>query len=399
MVRLKQWLFGYHKRQSWWQGSFGVSLLGIVMLGGLSGCDKAPQEPRELQEDLVTETSSRSIPTIQSDELPKLAELSKLQKGSTSSVDQELYTSLVLEDAFISPHLQANLYQTIAQTPNCQFEINEDSAMSLAQTANTLGSQQCRYLELNTLLFSPSQPWLENIMWKTIAQHIAPETSLSGEKDIAKTFVRMLLRQVKGQHKGTVDLPVYQFIQTNFYLNKNQTGYFNIASVQQRFNYSPRLDYVYYAMVDMANNKQLSLKDILKEQYVIEDLLSVLQKATKKFDAQPALTDKIPLPIDFPAQWYLDGDGLHLLYQPGEIVDMDMPALKTDTVAENLTERKASSEPDRQNEIVELYVPYTLIQPLLKPRYVINTTKQDSNNNHDTDNKSKAVIEVRHLSY
>ena len=280
-----------------------------------------------------------------------------------------------------------------AVSPHCQGQVdgldedrndrgNTDMAVSAISTQNNHAAPPCIHFELNVLDFSPPHPWLTDVMWQMIAQQVVPDKVLSGEKGEAKIAVRMVLRQIRGLQTTSVNLPVYQYINTQFHLNKNQTGYFKIDSLQQRFEHSPKLNYSYYGMVDSKRQKQLSLSDILQNKYTKEDLLTLLQQTPKA--PESGLKLLYNLPIDLPAQWYLDDKGSHLLYQPGEIIEDGLIARQT---GQNINMSNSSL-----NEIIELIVPYELINQLLLPEYQLSTLV-DVNNQLSTNQLSSTNTE------
>ena len=261
--------------------------------------------------------------------------------------------------------IQAIAWQTKVQSPHCQAP-SEPSAPLVSETLAPVTSEKnqhgalspCIEFELNTLDFSPSQPWLTDIMWQTIAHQAVPDKTMSTESGAAKIAVRMMLRQIRGLQTSAINLPIYQYINTEFAINKNQTGYLKIDSVQQRYEHSPKLNYTYYKMVDLSQQKQLALSDVLQPGHTQEELLMLLQQIPKA--SQSRLVPIDHLPIDLPAQWYMDDLGLHLLYQPGEIIQ------------QTFDERTHKAlDTNNLDEIIELVVPYAVINSMLKPQYQV----------------------------
>ncbi|WP_230655945.1 hypothetical protein [Psychrobacter sp. I-STPA10] len=325
-----------------------------------------------------------------SDDLEKVVEVS--QDVTRSGMDgayvdpaiestQEVVQYLSVPSS--SEKLEVSAWQTKVQSPHCLSQPVEPTSLTSETLAPvTLEKTQhgalspCIKFELNTLDFSPSQPWLSNIMWQTIAYQAVPDKTLSSEGGSAKIAVRMMLRQIKGLQTSAINLPIYQYINTEFAINKNDTGYLKIDSVQQRFEHSPRLNYIYYKMVDMSQQRQLTLSDILDKNYNKEALLALLQRIPKA--SQSGLEPVYHLPVDLPAQWYMDDLGLHLLYQPGEMIEQTLDIYHTDKVLDN----------NNLNEIIELVVPYEVINNMLKPQYQVG---KGINVNIDTINNTGDV--------
>ena len=249
--------------------------------------------------------------------------------------------------------------QVIAQQPNC------DAAQ-----------RDCQYLELNILHFNPEQPWLTSIMWQTIARVLAPTTPLASQDESAKKTVSMLFNQVAYAEQAVPTLPMYQRIDTELVLNptinklqknhntstsktstsKNEvgaadSGYLVIRSNQHRDD--NRQQQVSYVMLDIQKKLKLTINDILLPQVSTDALLLTVQTAKKEWltlqnNRLQSATQKDlqPTPLALSQQWYLDDKGLHMVYQAGELSD-------------------------RQIETTDLVVPYSALQGLIKPQYLV----------------------------
>lgn len=257
--------------------------------------------------------------------------------------------------------------QVIAQQPNCEA-----------------AQRDCQYLELNILHFNPEQPWLTSIMCQTIARVLSPTTPLASEDETAKKTVSMLFNQVAYAEQAVPTLPMYQRIDTELVLNptiskpaisklqqnnnntstsqtnpsKNEvgaadSGYLVIRSNQHRG--VNRQQQVSYVMLDIQKKLKLTINDILLPQVSTDELLLTVQTAKDEWltlqnnglqNANPK--DLQPTSLALSQQWYLDDKGLHMVYQAGELSD-------------------------RQHETTDLIVPYTALQSLIKPQYIVQT--------------------------
>lgn len=252
---------------------------------------------------------------------------------------------------------------------------------SSAQQPNCIPTQtDCQYFELNVLSFNPAQPWLTSIMWQTIARVLAPETPLASQDETAKKTVLKLFNQIEYSVQAVDTLPMYQRIDTELILNpvldnrfyngsvhsnglsdsktdenKNTTvaarnpiatGYLSVRSRHHRG--ARRQQQLSYVMLDMQKKLQLTIDDILLPQVTTEALLLAFQTAKKDWLTLQGVEHKYleDWPLLLSKQWYLDAQGLHMVYQSGELLDV-----KTDAV--------------------DLMVPYSLLQNLIKPRYMV----------------------------
>ncbi|ALF60154.1 hypothetical protein [Psychrobacter urativorans] len=252
------------------------------------------------------------------------------------------------------PHLNVIKNQVIAQQPNC------DAAQ-----------RDCQYLELNILHFNPEQPWLTSIMWQTIARVLAPTTPLASEDETAKKTVSMLFNQIAYAEQAVPTLPMYQRIDTELVFNptisklqKNNdtstsknavgaadSGYLVIRSNQHRSD--SRQQQVSYVMLDIQKKLKLTINDILLPQVSTDELLLTVQTAKREWltlqdnERQSAEQKDIhSTSLALSQQWYLDNKGLHMVYQAGELSN-------------------------RQIETTDLIVPYTALQGLIKPQYLV----------------------------
>ncbi|MEC5209497.1 hypothetical protein RCH20_000546 [Psychrobacter sp. PL15] len=294
------------------------------------------------------------------------------QANAESAYDIELNNNLGSANtvgasgAAVSSAIQASKQQAIARQPNCNPR----------QT-------RCQYFELNVLEFSPEQPWLNSIMWQTIARKLAPETPLASQDEVAKKTVSMLFNQIEYGEQTVKSLPMYQRIDTELVLNlpsetiplnarasdnerfsnqvssiasNNQlnaeselgyltTGYLKISLQQHRNGSQQQFTYV---MFDLQKELQLAIGDILLPEVSVDELVLVFQNARKKGLSLQGIEQKYheDWPLQLSQQWYLDPQGLHMVYQSGA-------PLTTKT------------------EAIDLLVPYTLLQGLVKPRYMV----------------------------
>ncbi|WP_201527398.1 hypothetical protein [Psychrobacter frigidicola] len=325
-----------------------ISALLLFISSGLAGCD---HQPKSLFEQKAEAESANEIETR--------------AHTSEQMVIVAPVTPATTDNAAVTP-IHIIKKQTIAQQRNCDPTQNE-----------------CQYFELNVLEFNPEQPWLNGIMWQTIARVLAPETSLASQDDTAKKTVLMLFDQVEYSEQVVDTLPIYQHINTELVLNptinslqadertrarKNErgyadTGYLEVQSSQQRgVKRQPRLSYV---MLDMQKKLQLTMKDVLLPQVTTDELSLLFQTAKKDYlsshsdELQSSGSQDVKLQdteprsvkggaLSLSQQWYLDDKGLHMVYQAGELLDM-------------------------KTESVDLMVPYELLQGLIKPRYIVQT--------------------------
>ncbi|MGP4714164.1 MULTISPECIES: hypothetical protein [unclassified Psychrobacter] len=223
--------------------------------------------------------------------------------------------------------------QALARQPNCDIK-------------------PCQYFELNIVDFSPKQPWLTSIMWQTIAHVLAPEMPLASQDEAAKKIILMLLNQIE-YGEGTVStLPMYQRIDTEVVFNpvsdlanidSTPTGYLAIRSSVSKDDSHEQFNYI---MLDMQKKLQLNIEDILLPEATPDELLATFQTAKKDWltlqGVEAQYLDDWPLQLS--EQWYLDKEGLHMVYQSGELLEDNAGA-------------------------VDLLVPYVLLQKLLKPSY------------------------------
>lgn len=380
-------------------------LVAATSIGVISGCD-INRESDEYSDASapsvmkIAEMSQNNIDIIKSD-----SKFDTLQdRNSTESIQNQLISA---------KSIKSSLQQIKVQSPDCILSSDSKTTLSSETVVPVVSSLQnqhntlptCIKFELNTLDFSPEQPWLSDIMWQTIAHQIVLDKSLSNEGGTAKVAVRMMLRQIRGIKSSAINLPSYQYINTQFTANDNQTGYLTVSSLQQRFEHSPILKYTYYQMVDVNTQKQLTLNNILSKKYSKEALLMLLQQSPKITASGAEVVDYIP--IDLPVQWYLDDIGLHLLYQPGEMIEEAMLDTDDGMIMDN----------NNLDKIIELIVPSETVNPLLKPEYQMGMSsnnssievniqsQQDMDDIHITDgvdldsNTDRAPIIVRQLSY
>lgn len=251
--------------------------------------------------------------------------------------------------------------QAIARQPNCDPQ-----------------QASCQYLELNVLAFTPTQPWLENIMWQTVARVLSPDTPFTSQQQVAKDSILTLLKQIEFNTGGVTSQPSYQRIDTELTLNEsidttnhtsksNNTdddknnnssqvvsGYLLVESTQHRGS-SHKQWQLNYIMLDMQKKIQLTISDILLPKVDTDKLLLAFQPVKKQWLAEqgiePQYLEEWPLPLS--KQWYLDQHGLHMVYQSGELLN------------------------DKLNA-VDLVVPYSQLQGIVKPSYRVRSSVKSS---------------------
>lgn len=304
----------------------------IAATGGLLSCEQQPKSMFEQQAEIK---SNNELATDIDD---KITVAPVNTQGTAPIADSSLNNDS--ENQQVTA-IKTNKQQAIARQPNC--DANE---------------KICQYFELNVLEFIPKQPWLTSIMWKTIAQVLAPEAPLASQDQIAKNTILRLLKQVEYGDNETDTLPIYERIDTELVLhpvhsNTNDqgvlatiaTGYLSVRSVEERDSSAQRLSYV---MLDVEKKLQLTIEDVLLPEVNKNQLLTSLQKAKKNWlisqgVAKNQLDDR---PLQLSKQWYLDDQGLHMVYQSGELINA-------------------------HTTVVDLIVPYELLEGLMKPYYIV----------------------------
>lgn len=300
----------------------------IIAMGGLLSCE---QPPKSMFEQQAESKSSKELP------------IDKEDKVLVAPVDTSASANNNVNSNANSSVIKINKQQAIARQPNCDAS-----------------KKSCQYFELNVLEFIPEQPWLTSIMWKTIAQVLVPEAPLASQDQIAKNKILMLLKQVEYADNQTNTLPMYGRIDTELVLHpiytKSDTddqsapatvatGYLLVSSTEERGSSTQHLNYV---MLDVEKKLQLTIEDILVTKDSKDQLLTSLQKARKDWLVSKGMveTDGDKRLLQLSSQWYLDEQGLHMVYRSGELI-------------------KA------QTHTVDLIVPYRLLTGLIKPSYVV----------------------------
>lgn len=273
-----------------------------------------------------------------------------------NSIDNNESAQLANDINIPSKSINVIKQHAIARQPNC------DPAQS-----------ECQYFELNVLDFTPEQPWLTSIMWQTIARVLAPETPLASRDETAKKTVLMLFNQIEYAEKRVDTLPLYQRIDTELVLNglptmdkaavskvdTIATGYLVVRSNNYRRVSRQHFDYV---MFDMSKKLQLTIEDIVIEPDGADKLLVAFESAKTQWQMQQSTTQQAieqdttesteieKLPFVLSTQWYLDAQGLHMVYQSKQLID-------TQAVMDEST--------------VDLMVPYAKLRGIIKPEYVV----------------------------
>ena len=319
----------------------GAVLVIMLVLASqvLLGCAPQPESMFEQQaeEEAANEIGAHS--TIQNYEL---------SKPSTSSAANALDKTGHKQALPINISKQ----QTIARQPNCNGQ----------QT-------RCQYLELNTLAFTPPQPWLTNIMWQTVARALSPDAPFISQQQVARDSVSALLKQIEFRSEGVSSQPKYQRIDTDLILNQGlsadsvaasnssnmdshmnnevMTGYLLVESTQQRSE-DHQQGHRDYIMLDMQKKLQLTIEDVLLADADTQKLLSTFNTIKKQWLAEQGVEQQYleewPLPLS--EQWYIDQQGLHLVYQSGELLNTQL-------------------------QPVDFVVPFTQLQGIVKPSYMV----------------------------
>lgn len=293
-----------------------VMMVGISLVFPLSGCTPQPESMFEQQ----AEASANPTITTQTSAAPSATTV-------PTSTDNASHSTTAT--------VRATPQQAIARQPNC-----DPSA------------KPCQYLELNVLSFSPKQPWLDDIMWQTIARTLAPETPLASQSQSAKNTVSMLFNQIAYSERPVTSLPMYQRIDTQLHLNpavndnaRVSTAYLTIHSSQQQDASTQSHRYV---MLDMQKKLQLTLDDILLPHVSDSDVLKVFQPAKKAWLRAQGVEKQYlnEWPLALSDQWYLDEQGLHMVYQTGELLSA-------------------------KTEAADLVVSYDGLQGVIKPQYQV----------------------------
>jgi len=307
-----------------------LSMLLVISSSGLLSCEQQPQSMFERQANTDSAIDIVDNDDTNNDDNPNPAVAVVASVTPVTPSDSKNSNS--------ATRIQANKQQAVARQPNCR---------SL--------QARCQYFELNILEFSPAQPWLTSIMWQTIARALAPETPLAGQDEIAKRTVSILFSQIEYGTKAVESLPMYQRIDTELVLNpavgdpsidSPDTAYLTVRANQHRSD--SRQQQVTYVMLDMQKKLQLTIEDILLPEVSTNELLLTFQTAKKEWLALQDVEQQYheDWPLHLSRQWYLDQQGLHMVYQSGELLTAKTGA-------------------------VDLMVPYALLQELIKPRYIV----------------------------
>ena len=319
----------------------------LIVSTSLIGCNQQPKSMFERQ----AETESADDRTV-------------IVDNTTSGASAFAENSSA--DSTVSP-IQVKKQQAIARQPNCDAS-----------------KKACQYFELNILEFMPKQPWLSSIMWKTIAQVLAPEAPLASQDQTAKDTILMSLKQVEYGEQVVATLPMYERIDTELVLHPTRTitqgsgatetketiatGYLLVRSVEE---YGSTQQYLHYVMVDVQKKLQLTIRDILLPKVSTDALLLAFTNAQQEWlMLQGVDQDQLgKWPLQLSDQWYLDEQGLHMVYQSRQL-------LAKQTVA---TDTPLHTRAD--TEIVDLVVPYTLLEGLIRPYYKVENKVENTNAN------------------
>lgn len=323
-----------------WQTQVKSKLvLTAIVVMSVIGCEQQPKSMFEQH------AESESAPQVKADAADTETDTENGAHDNDEKDQQASHASTSLEPInIIKQH-------AIARQPNC------DPAQS-----------ECQYFELNVLSFTPEQPWFTSIMWQTIARVLAPETPLASRDETAKKTVLMLFNQIEYAEKKVDTLPLYQRIDTELVLNSlpNEdkaalpkadtiaTGYLVVRSNNYRLVSRQHVDYV---MFDMSKKLQLTIQDVLLEPASADKVKLAFKTAKKEWlmqqgveqkDIEQKDLDKSPFILS--SQWYLDAQGLHMVYQSGELVD---------------------TQAVKDKGAIDLIVPYAELTGIIKPEYVV----------------------------
>ncbi len=305
-----------------------MGIVTVICVNSLLGCEHQPKSPFEQQAEAESSNSIRIDETSDADQRADIA-------------------PKIIPESMANASINIARQQAIARQSDCDPKQNT-----------------CQYLELNTLAFTPEQPWLSSIMWQTIARTLSPVAPLTSQDQTAKNTVLKLFKQIEYNHKIVRSLPLYLRIDTEIVLNpvinssvvnnnvtleplstNISTGYLIIRSSQQRSTTQPQLNYV---MLDIQKKLQLRVEDILLPQVTLDNLLQALQAPKRKWLTTQGVEQQYlkDWPLALSEQWYLDQQGLHMIYK-----------------SEDLSNTKAGT--------VDLLVPNTVLQGLIKPEYIV----------------------------
>lgn len=296
----------------------------IVISAGVAGCTPHPKSMFEQQAE--ADASSITLEPIPDDIITASSAIETDAPAPPNMTTHQRST----------PFIQTTAQQAIARQLNCDHT-----------------HAACQYLELNVLSFSPKQPWLDDIMWQTIARTLAPETPLASQSQSSKNTVSVLFNQIAYSETPVSTLPMYQRIHTTLVLNPNDgdshraaTGYLVVDSSHMQQDSSRKQQH--YVMLDIQKQLQLSIHDILLPNVRSDDLLAVFQTAKKQWLSAHGVERQYleTWPFELSNQWYLDDQGLHMVYGVGELL-----AAKT--------------------AAADLVVPYAALQGIIKPQYQV----------------------------
>lgn len=291
------------------------AFVACVMSGMLllAGCGQQPKSMFEQQAEAKAANEQAATSAAQSDasltndqSLQPVAELEPIPIIDSDTSDC----------GFVASRFDVTVHQVIAQQPNCK-----------------LPKDQCQSFELNTLAFNPEQPWLSNIMWQAIAQVLSPQTPLSGQEQTVKNTILMQFNQVEYDDQKAEHLPLYQRIDTEFARTDTLTGHhigrMKVLSTQRQDTQNAQKQYIRYVMVDLDNQLQLNLQDVLRADVSEQTLAARFEVVAKQWLKEQGMDTNhdVQLPFFLSKQWYLDKQGLHMVYQPGELVGENSNAI------------------------------------------------------------------------
>ena len=274
--------------------------------------------------------------------------------GTNNTIEKGDDSEIVMNTSFDNKNQQS-----------LSIDISKNQAIARQSECNPQQTT-CQYLELNTLVFTPAQPWLATIMWQTVARVLSPDTPFTSQKQVAKDSVSALLKQIEFSSEGVSSQPLYQRLDTQLILNEHAaevkdktvrnviTGYILVESTQHRNE--PHSDshqqwHLDYVVLDMQKKLQLTFNDILLPEISVNALLPAFQAAKNEWlNSQAAeLPYLAKWPLSLSKQWYIDQHGLHMVYQLGEF-------------------------PNTELNVLDLVVPFDQLQGIIKPDYIVSSS-------------------------
>lgn len=311
----------------------------ILISAGLTGCSPSPKSMFEQQAEEQTKDQSKEQKKEQKKEQNE--EPAFDNQDPMQALDKEPLSDIANQS--VSPLSAVTIYrrQAIARQPNC-----DDAAAD------------CQYLELNTLSFDPDLPWLTHILWPNLARLLDPTMPLVAEEDSAKKAILKLFNQIAYGDQVVATRPLFQRLDTDLVINPTSkqgvsTGYLKLGLSQQR---SGRLhEKERLIMLDLTKELQLNLKDVLEPNIDQSELLAKFVPAKLNWLSDHGIDAKglAAWPVDTD-QWYLDENGLHLLFSAEDLSAITLTSISTAQSA-------------------DLTVPFSNLNGIIKPEFIISS--------------------------